>query len=137
MNLEKMENFALNISDTKEQVAKLEEIFKFKNRILKRYNRDRCQTIITLMAKYVQLENWERALLSSQELVFLYQFYYKKNWPLLGLEYFFLGKLQKFQGNFREAFLAFREAHKILSVTHRDTKLLFQLEEFLRECQME
>lgn len=84
------------------------------------------------------IKDWLAARKYARKLVEIYQIVYKPNWPLLGLQWYTLGKLNWFLERTEEARKAFAAAYSILSITHgSDAPLTVELKRQLAEAEAE
>ncbi len=72
---------------------------------------------------------------SSLMQIFMKRVAYKKNWPLLGLQLFMLGKLYWYLEMTKQCLSCLTEANGILVVTHgEDAKVTRELQQLLQEA---
>lgn len=91
-----------------------------------------------LLKIYMEMEDWTAALKCCQSTIPAYEQAYPPFSPLLGLQYFTLGKLQWLLRYSAEAIYSLKKAHTVLQVTHGSkSSLVVSLTSTLEEAHAE
>ncbi|CAM6120160.1 unnamed protein product [Calypogeia fissa] len=103
-----------------------------------RYSVHLMRTRDSLLKICMSLQDWTAAQLYCQMTIPAYERAYSSHSPLLGLQYFTLGKLEWFLSNTKEAVEALTQAMEILSITHSSSSILvLELSSLLHEARAE
>jgi SET and MYND domain-containing protein len=121
-----------------EEYQKLEACVKSLEQILSMYHILLFRSYERLLKLSGALGRWEDALKWCQKTLPFYEYYYSPLYPLKGLQYFALGKIEWYLQHTKEALDAFRLAHSIISLTHPTMDpLRLQLQQMLQNAQLE
>jgi len=87
-----------------------------------------------LMRDYIASKDWTKARDCCAKTIPLYEKVYPPYWPLLGLQYYMLGKLEWYLENPPVALEFFLKAVSVLSATHNDDPLLDELKDLCTQA---
>jgi len=132
--LDKEAGLLHEIGSNNKDLQKLVQALTIRERIYGTYGVLKLSTLSALMNLCIANENWELALDYSTQVLIIFKQIYHPNWPLTGLQYFIVGKLEKFLYKLQPAIEHLTKAYGILQITHgSDHELLTELQEMLQE----
>ena len=104
--------------------------YQIQKKFLHSSNEHFIKTLSNLMKKSIDNQQFDKAIEYSLEILPIYEKLYPKNYPILGLEYFILGKIYWFFQNAENALIYFKKASNILKIcfgqNHHLTKDLYE-----------
>jgi len=116
----------------------LKKIYGIQSVKLHTYNMELLQTMNNLTNLCIHMKKWEEAKIYGAQLIPIFEFIYPPNHPLIGLQYFLVGKIEWFLNYTFQAHGYFLQAKKILYITHnKSDSLLETLETFIKDAEME
>lgn len=120
-----------NHKDPKMKVLLLNKTLQIINLIYKPTHHLRVYVLNNLYEAYLSLEDWESCIKCVKELVDIYKIIFPTKWPLTGIRYYELGKLEWISHKTKEAAESLTRAKQILSLYFRNNPMFEEL------CKME
>ncbi|KAM7507683.1 hypothetical protein LguiA_018136 [Lonicera macranthoides] len=114
-----------------ESIVMYKKIEKLQLKVCHPFSINLMRTRETLLKIFLELQNWEEALLYCRSTIPVYQRVYPGFHPLLGLQYYTCGKIEWFLGNTKEAIESLAKAADILRISH-GTRTTFMKDLFLK-----
>jgi len=116
----------------------VKKLYELQSAKLHIYNVELSRTMNDLTNLTIHMQKWEDAKFYGKQLIPIFEFIYPANHPLIGLQYFLVGKIEWFLSNTFEAHKYFQKAQKILYITHnKNDSLVETLETFIKDAEME
>ncbi|XP_043491956.1 histone-lysine N-methyltransferase SMYD3 isoform X2 [Polistes fuscatus] len=92
--------------------------------VLHAFNIQYVRTLEAAFEASVRLSSWEEAEDYGQRLIPGYLLYYGERYPLTGLLYLMIGRIQLHLNKAKQAYDALRKAHSLLTITHGERSTL-------------
>jgi len=116
----------------------LESVLAVETRLLYPQHYSLMMTHSALLNCCIELHDWKSAVRHCKATIPLFERAYPPNWPVVGLQYFMLGKLQWHLGHTERALLWLRKTKLVLGISHNfDNTVFRQLSELVHQVEVE